>query len=101
MGCPVPAGATGDADWIATQATERPEQPASPEQPVEPAHTVELGSETDEPDLDAAPEDTDGAETEDPSAGDATTEPRRTSRKGRRPSVPSWDEIMFGGGKSE
>jgi hypothetical protein len=27
--------------------------------------------------------------------------PRRSSKKGRRASVPSWDEIMFGGGKRE
>ena len=27
--------------------------------------------------------------------------PKRPAKKGRRPSVPSWDEIMFGGGKPE
>jgi len=98
----LPAGATGDADWIATQATERPEQPSSrqqAEQQAEPVHTVELGSESDEPDLDEAPEDADAAAAEDASEEEAA--PRRASRKGRRPSVPSWDEIMFGGGKSE
>jgi hypothetical protein len=26
---------------------------------------------------------------------------RRASKKNRRASVPTWDEIMFGGGKSE
>jgi len=92
------SGGTGDADWIATQATERAEQPA-PEHPDEPLHPVELGSESDEPDLEEAPDGTDAAETED--AAEDAPAPRKTSRKGRRPSVPSWDEIMFGGGKSE
>jgi DUF3071 family protein len=92
------SGGTGDADRIATRATERAEQPA-PEHPDEPVHTVELGSESDEPDLDEAPDGTDAAET-DEAAEDAPA-PRKPSRKGRRPSVPSWDEIMFGGGKSE
>lgn len=66
--------AIGDADWIATQASERPAREAP----------VELGSEADGSDLDGHDE-----------------TPHRTSRKNRRPSVPSWDEIMFGGGKRE
>jgi hypothetical protein len=73
------AGATGDADWIATQATDRPPR-------------VELGSEAD-PAVAGADADADP---------DAESEaPRRTSKKNRRASVPSWDEIMFGGGKRE
>jgi len=72
--------ATGDADWIATQASERPAP-------------VELGSESD-PEV-AEPDD---AEQEKPAGPEA---PRRSSKKGRRASVPSWDEIMFGGGKRE
>ncbi len=72
--------ATGDADWIATQASERPAP-------------VELGSESD--DEVAEPDD---AEPEKPAEPEA---PRRSSKKGRRASVPSWDEIMFGGGKRE
>src|SRR3954451_13928785 len=112
---PVVQFAAGDADWIATQATERPSarqeprepespepegrEPGSPESespepeslaPASPApespapespareRRVELGSEADEPQ--PAP-------------------PQRASRKNRRASVPSWDEIMFGGGK--
>jgi Protein of unknown function (DUF3071) len=94
----VPVGATGEADWIATQATARPERA---EQPVEPVHTVELGSEADEPDLDEALESMDDPAAEGSSEDDPASAPRRTSRKGRRASVPSWDEIMFGGGKSE
>jgi len=84
--------ATGDADWMATQASERPAP-------------VELGSESD-PEV-AEPEDTTGDAGED--ASEAAEEepaaepeaPRRSSKKGRRASVPSWDEIMFGGGKRE
>jgi hypothetical protein len=83
---------TGDADWIATQATERPavpvaEQPAT-EEPVaeEPA--------ADEAEAEAQPEA--GSEPEaQPDTG------RRGSKKKSRASVPSWDEIMFGGGKRE
>jgi DUF3071 family protein len=72
------AGHTADADWIAVQATQRP---------------VELGSEADEPDGpgDEEPTVEVRAEDEEPAA-------RRPAKKGRRPSVPSWDEIMFGGG---
>ncbi|HET9759632.1 MAG TPA: septation protein SepH [Nocardioidaceae bacterium] len=80
--------ATGDADWIATQASERPAP-------------VELGSESD-PEV-AEPEDAtevaDEAAEEEPAAEPEA--PRRSSKKGRRASVPSWDEIMFGGGKRE
>jgi len=76
------------ADWIATQASERPVP-------------VELGSEADDADLET--EDEPGtAEHEDqtapdPQADEDAEQPRRT-KKGRRASVPSWDEIMFGGG---
>ena len=68
---------TADADWIAVQATQRP---------------VELGSEADEPDApgDEEPTVEVRAENDEPAA-------RRPAKKGRRPSVPSWDEIMFGG----
>jgi hypothetical protein len=71
---------TGDADWIATQATERPAPPA-----VEPEAETAPASETVEPEPDP----------EAPETG------RRTSKKKSRASVPSWDEIMFGGGKRE
>ena len=71
---------TGDADWIATQASERPAP-------------VELGSESD--DEVAEPDDAEPEKAPEPGA------PRRSSKKGRRASVPSWDEIMFGGGKRE
>ena len=80
---------TGDADWIATQASERPAR-------------VELGSESDD-DVAEAPEPAGTAEpadTTEPAADEPGT-PRRTAKKKSRASVPSWDEIMFGGGKRE
>ncbi|MGZ8738400.1 MAG: septation protein SepH [Nocardioides sp.] len=70
------AAGTGDADWIATQASDRPTAPAAPVAEAEPEQAEEPEPE---------PEPT-----------------RKPARKGRgRASVPSWDEIMFGGGKQE
>ncbi|HET7533060.1 MAG TPA: septation protein SepH [Nocardioidaceae bacterium] len=84
-------GATGDADWMATQASDRPHR---------------LPEEAPEPDAPPAPEDkaastatAEAAETEE--ASEPEPPPKKTGRKGRRASVPSWDEIMFGGGRSE
>ena len=71
---PSPAAA-GDADWIATQASERPARTPAPEKPEEPA-------------AEEAP-----AAEEEPG--------RKQPKKRGRASVPSWDEIMFGGGKGE
>ena len=83
---------TGDADWIATQASERPAP-------------VELGSESD-PEVADAPDSADSGESPDSEdstepAADEPGTPRRTAKKKSRASVPSWDEIMFGGGKRE
>jgi hypothetical protein len=78
----------GDADWIATQATDRPE--TKPAEPEEEQTTAETATGSDDPAADA----------DEPDAEEAPA--RKTPRKGRgRASVPSWDEIMFGGGKSE
>jgi Protein of unknown function (DUF3071) len=86
-------GAAGDADWIATQATDRPAR-------------AELGSEADESgvSVDAsadAGEISDTGDIDDAVAGEAPGRTRRTAKRNRRASVPSWDEIMFGGGKQE
>ena len=72
-----PVAAAGDADWMAAQTAERSDVPDSP--PVD--------------------EGTD-AETE---SGEGEGKPaKKASKKSRgRASVPSWDEIMFGGGKPE
>jgi hypothetical protein len=75
------AATTGDADWIATQASDRPET-AAPEQADQPLPGVGEPEAGDQPP--GEPE-----------------QPRKPARKGRRASVPSWDEIMFGGGKPE
>ena len=69
-----PAAVHSDqADWIATQASERP----TPQRREEP-----------EPEPEPAAEE------------QPQPEPRRKGRRGRA-SVPSWDEIMFGGGKGD
>lgn len=95
---------SGDADWIVTQASDRPAptpsqlaEPAAKDDdsdPTEPSaestesraesteSPVELGSEADEQVAEAQP-------------------PQQRARKSRRASVPSWDDIMFGGGKRE
>jgi hypothetical protein len=72
---------TADADWMATQGSERPAPRTPAPDPVQ--EPVELGSEADE-------------QSDEPPAP-----PRRTTKKSKRPSVPSWDEIMFGGGKQD
>ena len=67
-----PAAVHSDqADWIATQASERP----TPQRREEP-------------------------EPEPEPAAEEQPQPRRKGRRGRA-SVPSWDEIMFGGGKGD
>jgi hypothetical protein len=90
-----------------------PVQPASVEPPVEVSATEET-IETplldmpveaylfEPPTTEVAPT-AEVAEPEQPAAADTKPEPtpaRRPKRKGRA-SVPSWDEIMFGGGRSE
>jgi hypothetical protein len=81
-------GPTGDADWIATQASDRPRVARDPAAPEEESP--------------APPVKPDEAEAEQqPAAEEAEPAPKKTGRKSRRASVPSWDEIMFGGGRSE
>ena len=98
-----PAADHGDADWIAEQPAETPGHPAEADD--------EAADERDSADV----EDTTGLENDqvpdEPSAGPAaapeddeppaaTRPPGRAQKKGRS-SVPSWDEIMFGGGKGD
>lgn len=87
----------------ALRATEAP-------QPAEGSDDAKASVGPDGPDTPAAPtDDAPAAETtgdapdEAPEPAPAPTRtPRRPARKGRgRASVPSWDEIMFGGGKAE
>lgn len=69
-----------------TQPESRPDQPLATPEPTSPdAHTappapIEPSTQPEEP---------------------ASESPRRTSKKRGRASVPSWDEIMFGGGSNE
>jgi hypothetical protein len=97
---------TGDADWMATQASDRPARPAravedepapeedTPATGAEPVTTGPAGSPTEQADRSEQPE----LPEEEPQSEPA---PKKTTRKGRRASVPSWDEIMFGGGQSD
>ncbi|WP_205474522.1 septation protein SepH [Nocardioides sp. SYSU D00038] len=89
--------------------------PVEPEQPVDPRATTadltetaaairELGGEVPlDALLDGPPAEPTDVETEDEEPAEAPEPPaRRTVRKkGGRASVPSWDEIMFGGGDQQ
>ncbi len=77
-----PAADTADADWIAQAPVTPQQRDAGP--------GVDPVAETADDATDAGP----GADV----AGKPATE---TPKKKSRSSVPSWDEIMFGGGKSE
>jgi len=89
-----PAAVTGDGDWMATQATERPAPPTGLPSYDDPEPAPEQAP-TPQPEAPAEqPAETPAAAEEQPA--------RKTARKGRgRASVPSWDEIMFGGGRTE
>ncbi len=84
-----PTSISGDADWMATQATERAPHPSPTAPSEEPAAA---GSDRDDPSEEERPE-------------EAHEKPRparkQVRKKGGRASVPSWDEIMFGGGKAD
>lgn len=79
--------------FLREPATPRAEEPAAPATPTE----EPAARRTEEPAAPAAQEEP--TRTEEPAAP-AQEAPRKTSRK-RRASVPSWDEIMFGGGSGE
>jgi hypothetical protein len=97
-----PLAATADADWMAAAprritpdraaTTGDDEDPVDGAAPVdEPVHDVPPtpADATPEPTPDSIPEPAPAAEE------------RRPAKKKGRSSVPSWDEIMFGGGKGE
>jgi hypothetical protein len=104
-----PSADRADADWL----TEAPEELATPteepladpvaeqpaDEPLVPEDEV-VARVTDEPREE--PGEGPGGEPVDQPAEEDTVEVKRSSakRKGRS-SVPSWDEIMFGGGKDE
>jgi hypothetical protein len=85
----VATGTSGDTDWIATQASERPQARGAAPSPAE------LGSEADE----ETP--SPGTDEDQAGPGPSADEVARPAARRRRASVPSWDEIMFGGAKRE
>lgn len=99
-------GGTGDADWIATQASERPAEDTPPVAP--PPDGGPASDPWDQPGDDETVEG-DAREEEQEEVADALFEvpdaeqppPARSARSRGRASVPSWDEIMFGTPKSE
>ncbi|MEP6817061.1 MAG: septation protein SepH [Marmoricola sp.] len=103
---PEPEEVTGDADWIATpDPHEGPVLPLTTQEP----HLAHIDHSADDqahdqgviPGLDPArPVHVD--QTEDEADDPETQLPKRAVRKARgRASVPSWDEIMFGGGRGD
>jgi hypothetical protein len=102
---PDPTAPTADADWL-TDAPEEPEAPTEPaaELPVEqPADEPLVPEDEVVPEVAEEPEPAVEPETADAEIPEEdTVEVKRAAakRKGRS-SVPSWDEIMFGGGKED
>lgn len=114
-----PSADTADADWLVAEDTalvERPgaaargaEQETGPEtgpdagpgagHPTPAAADPVDGTDTDEPALPLDPPPVKAPEPA-PESKDSKESKAESRRKGRS-SVPSWDEIMFGGGKSE
>ena len=92
---------TADADWLvdtspASKSDQKPAAPVDPE-PEAPAAATE-------PAPDSAPDSAPAsapAAADEPAAAEAETPPSAPAKKKGRSSVPSWDEIMFGGGKAD
>jgi hypothetical protein len=104
-----PRAGTGDADWISTQASDRPAPAPAPrpdgapqsqpwDQPGD-GETVEGGAREEEQEEAEALFEVPPAEHA--PATEPVERPARVSRARGRASVPSWDEIMFGTPKSE
>jgi hypothetical protein len=104
-----PRAGTGDADWISTQASDRPAPAPAPrpdgapqsqpwDQPGD-GETVEGGAREEEQEEAEALFEVPPAEQA--TAAEPVERPARVSRGRGRASVPSWDEIMFGSPKSE
>jgi hypothetical protein len=85
---PPPPGAHADPDPSGVDGRPEPEAAASPTEPAEAG--IEVSS----------PQETESVATPrprvEPSAQATPRAPRVVARKGRRPSVPAWDDIMFG-----
>jgi hypothetical protein len=98
---------TGDADWMATQASDRPFAPVDrvAEPAAEPVTEPEAEAEPDADETDETDETGVDERTADDEPAGETDDEEAPARPARRPvkknrgraSVPSWDEIMFGG----
>ena len=86
------------ADLTETAARVRAAEPA--EEPVEEAAEPSFFDEVFH-EVEDAPAESPAATVEEPAAEEAEPAKRPARKKGARASVPSWDEIMFGGGKQE
>jgi hypothetical protein len=105
-----PAADHGDADWIADRADEAEE--AEPAASPEPARSPDAEDETEtestepitlspeRPAAEEAGEEPSEESGEKPADRPAAASRSKSQKKGRS-SVPSWDEIMFGGGKGD
>jgi hypothetical protein len=100
-----PAADHGDADWIAEPAAADEETAAAStsEEQTESTEPIDLPSERPEPQEPGAeaPAPAEPAAPEEPAAETPPAASRSKSHKKGRSSVPSWDEIMFGGGKGD
>ena len=97
------AGPTGDADWIATQASERPVEDTPPAPPPDGGPASDPWDQPGDDETvegDAREEEQEASDTlfEVP---DVDRQSSRATRSRGRASVPSWDEIMFGTPKSD
>jgi hypothetical protein len=103
----VPGQVTGDADWIVTQASDRPDRSARRTEAAEPPaeQSTRRAAEHESETVEGAEEAPEQPQKDAPAAAanEPSTPPpvRRPAKRRGRASVPSWDEIMFGGGRSE
>ena len=98
-----PTSVAGDADWMATQATDRPARrprAGEAERPEErAAEPEERAAQPEERAAQPASASGEAAGDEEETGTEQSRPARKQVRKTRgRASVPSWDEIMFGGG---
>ena len=98
-----PAADTADADWLV--AVDAPAAPASPahgdtDAPTEPTEPSRQAAASAPAPVEDEQEVLPGTETVEPSTTSGPVAPAPSRRKARS-SVPSWDEIMFGGGKGD
>ncbi|TCC07406.1 septation protein SepH [Kribbella soli] len=85
---PAPRPAARTSEPRRPEPVREPATSSTPEPPTTPEQTPAASAQAALPD---------NAETTEPATDDATAEPKKKpARRGKRASVPSWDEIMFG-----